>query len=163
MSDSHGQRAAATVVLRPTVAEDLETLYAFHSDPEGARMSVMTPRDHPTFMADWAGFITDPTVTLRSILADGVLAGSISCFDLDGLRSVGYFIGRQHWGRGIASRALQALISEVKIRPLHARAARTNIGSITVLERAGFTLTGYRHAPAQGRYLECEEAIFELR
>ena len=155
--------AAESVTLRPIIADDLMTLYEFHADPQAASMAVMTPRDQPAFMAHWTRIMADPTVTLRCILADGVLAGSISCFFMDGKHWVGYFIGREHWGRGIATRALKALLTEVQIRPLHARAARSNVGSVTVLERGGFTLTGYRHAPAEAQFPACEEAVFELR
>jgi hypothetical protein len=40
--------------------------------------------------------------------------------------------------------------------------ARTNVASVRALERCGFKLMGYRQAPADARYLECEEAHFML-
>lgn len=75
---------------------------------------------------------------------------------------VGYWVDRACWGRGIASRALAMFLDEVIARPLHARVATTNLGSIRVLEKCGFVITGYEHSPATERYLECEEAILML-
>ena len=76
-----------------------------------------------------------------------------------------YAIVRAWWGRGIATRALQLLLEEVQLRPLHARAAATNLGSVKVLTRCGFVCTGTRSSPesADGRYLACEESSFVLR
>lgn len=156
-------RQSDRVVLRPTVVADLETLFEFHADPDAAAMAVMIPRDRPAFMKHWLAIIADPTVTLRSIVADDVLTGSISCFGMEGKHWIGYWIGRPHWSRGIATSAVRQLVREVPIRPIHARAARTNTGSIRVLERAGFSLMGYVHAPAEGQFPACEEAVFELR
>jgi RimJ/RimL family protein N-acetyltransferase len=81
---------------------------------------------------------------------------------MDGQDAVGYWIAREHWGRGIATRALGLLLEEVAIRPLHARAARTNAASIRVLERCGFRVTGYEHSPETERYPACEEAVLLL-
>jgi RimJ/RimL family protein N-acetyltransferase len=75
---------------------------------------------------------------------------------------VGYWIAAEHWGRGIATRALSLLLELVATRPLHARVARDNVASIRVLERNGFSLTGYEWSPGDERYIECEEAILML-
>jgi RimJ/RimL family protein N-acetyltransferase len=54
---------------------------------------------------------------------------------------VSYWIGREFWGRGVATAALAALVAEVKERPLHALVAEHNVGSIRVLEKCGFVLS----------------------
>ena len=125
-------------------------------------MAVANPRNAASFNAHWAKALADPGVVARVILADDAVVGSISCFEMDGLKSVGYWIAKDHWGRGIATRALALLLEQVSIRPLHARAARTNVASIRVLERCGFAVTGYRHAPADDRFPACEEALLVL-
>ena len=126
-------------------------------------MAAVIPRAEDAFHAHWAKVLCDANVVPRVILADDVLTGSISCFQRDGLHFVGYWLAKEHWGRGIASRALTLLLEEVSIRPLHARAASTNVASIRVLERCGFAMTGRRHSPADERFLECEEATFLLK
>lgn len=153
----------ARVCLRAVVPADIPALFEHQSDPEANRMAVTNPRDADTFAAVWAKILDDPSVVARAIIADGALAGSISCFQMDGLDAVGYWIGRSYWGRGIATRALGLLLEEVTIRPLYARVARSNAASLRVLERCGFVVTGYRHSPGTDRFPACEEATLELR
>lgn len=126
-------------------------------------MAVVNPRDLESFNAHWAKVLADRSVVAKAILADEVLVGSISCFKMDELSSVGYWIAQDHWGRGIATRALALLLEQVSIRPLHSRVAKTNVASIRVLERCGFEITGYKVSPADDRFPECEEAILLLR
>ena len=39
--------------------------------------------------------------------------GNIGCWEQEGRRPVGYWIGREFWGKGLATRALQELTGEV--------------------------------------------------
>jgi RimJ/RimL family protein N-acetyltransferase len=64
--------------------------------------------------------------------------GNVVAFDRDGKRLVGYWLGRAHWGKGIASRALGEFPRIETRRPLHARVLKTNRASIRVLEKNGF-------------------------
>jgi RimJ/RimL family protein N-acetyltransferase len=50
----------------------------------------------------------------------------------------------------------------VPTRPLHARAASDNVGSLKVLQRAGFTITGTEISYAAGRGAEIEETLLVL-
>lgn len=56
--------------------------------------------------------------------------------------AVGYWIGREFWGRGIASAALGQFLRAEVARPLNARVAKHNTASIRVLRKAGFVLVG---------------------
>jgi RimJ/RimL family protein N-acetyltransferase len=64
---------------------------------------------------------------------------------------------------GIATKALAVFLSAVKARPLYARAAKDNIASLRVLEKCGFTITGYERGFANARGEEVEEVVLELR
>lgn len=154
---------ATTVSLRPVTEADLPELFRIQLDPDANRMAAVVPRDAAAFEAIWRKIFSDAAVTARAIIADDVLCGSISCFKVDGLDHVGYWIDRGHWGRGIASRALELLIREVPARPLHASAARHNTASLKVLGKCGFELVEFRHSPGTERYLPCEEARLILR
>jgi RimJ/RimL family protein N-acetyltransferase len=81
---------------------------------------------------------------------------------LDGQAEVTYWVDRAAWGRGIASRALALLLEEVPTRPLRARAASDNAGSLRVLEKAGFRIIGTEVAFARARGAEIEETILRL-
>ncbi len=123
MSHEPAQSASDTVRLRPVTPADLPELFCFQSDPDGARMAAVIPRDSQTFFSHWERALADSSIVARAITLDSVLVGQISCFSMDGLDSVGYWIARDYWSRGIATRALALFLREVRKRPLHARAA----------------------------------------
>ena len=86
----------------------------------------------------WRKIMAGPTNTLRTVLFNGEVAGNIVSWDGTDGREVGYWIGREYWGRGIATCALGLLLQELSDRPLFAHVARHNIGSRRVLEKCGF-------------------------
>ncbi len=99
---------------------------------------------------------------MNAILVGDVLAGSVSCFKSEGLDLVGYWSGREFWGQGVATRALELLLAHVSIRQLHARVAVANGASLRVLQKCGFTIVRYQKSPADDLFAECEEAVLEL-
>jgi RimJ/RimL family protein N-acetyltransferase len=128
------------VVLRELVDRDLDVLFEHATDREAIRTAAFTsqdPDDRGAFDARWARLRRDPTTTNGVVEIGGRVVGHIASFELDGQREVTYWIGRQHWGKGIATRALQEFLTRIEAaRPLHARAAIDNAGSIRVLENA---------------------------
>jgi RimJ/RimL family protein N-acetyltransferase len=104
----------------------------------------------------------DTSVSFRVIDLDGAVAGTIGSFRIDDQPEVTYSVDRTLWGRGVASAALQILLAETAERPLYARAASDNVGSLRVLEKAGFRRIGVNRdfAPARGE--EVEETILRL-
>ncbi len=101
-------------------------------------MAAFPSRDHDAFMRHWAKVRGEPANITRTILCEGQVAGNIGSWIAEDRRLVGYWIGREFWGRGVATAALAALAAEVKERPLHAFVARHNLASIRVLEKCGF-------------------------
>ena len=65
-------------------------------------------------------------------------------------------------GKGVATQALKKLFQKITHRPLFARAAKDNIGSIRVLQKCDFKIIGENKDFAQGRSEETEEYIFRL-
>ncbi len=137
-------------------------MYEFHLDPDANRLAMTIPRSADAFRAHWENVLADPNVVVKAISASKVLAGYISCFKHDGFDAVGYWVGKEFWGQGIASRALELLLKEVAIRPLHARVATSNRASLRVLQKCGFVVQRVQVSPADGRFLECEEAFLIL-
>jgi len=90
-------------------------------------------------MTHWGSILRDASVIVRTIELDGDVAGNVVLFGFEGRREVGYWIGREFWGRGVATRALSAFMQEVEERPIYAGVAETNVASIHVLEKCGFT------------------------
>lgn len=131
------------VILRPVAESDLQSHYEMQADPEAVAMAAVPGRDRDACFAHWREVLADDTVLVRTIEVDGECAGHVVTFLRDGVepREVGYWIAREHWGRGVASAALAAFLDEETRRPLVAGVATHNAGSRRVLEKCGFTLT----------------------
>ncbi|MBP2323599.1 RimJ/RimL family protein N-acetyltransferase [Kibdelosporangium banguiense] len=153
------------MALRPIEDADLDGLFDQMRDPESVRMAAFTakdPDDRAAFDAHMAKIRTTHGTTLRAVIGDGKLVGSISSFIMEGDTEITYWIDRSVWGQGIASRALALLLDAVEVRPLYARAASDNVGSLRVLQKAGFTIIGTEVAYANARDAEIEETILRL-
>jgi len=155
----------AEVALRPIEDSDLDALFEQMRDPESVRMAAFTtkdPDDRAAFEIHMAKVRTSPEVTTLAVTADGRLVGSIACFVVDGDTEITYWIDRSRWGQGIASRALALFLDTVPVRPLYARAASDNVGSLRVLQKAGFVAIGTEISFANARDAEIEETILRL-
>ena len=155
----------SVVALRPIVDADLDVLFELMRDPVSVRMAAFTaadPDDRAAFDAHMAKIRALPDVTNRAVTVDGRLAGSIAAFVIEGDTEVTYWIDRAYWGQGVAGRALAQLLELVPVRPVFARAASDNAGSLRVLQRAGFVVTGTDTGFANARGTEIEETLLRL-
>lgn len=160
-----GGTLVGEVALRPVDDSDLDALFEQKRDPESVRMAAFTakdPDDRTAFDVHMAKIRTSPEVTMRAITADGRLVGSIASFVVEGDTEVTYWIDRSFWGQGIAGRALALFLESVSVRPLFAHVASDNVGSLKVLQKAGFAITGTATSLANGRNTEIEETILRL-
>ncbi|HEX8597354.1 MAG TPA: GNAT family N-acetyltransferase [Chloroflexia bacterium] len=157
---------AGGVQLREVLEADLPFFFQFQLDPEANHMAAFTardPADKDAFMRHWEKILADDGIVKRTILYDGQVAGSVVRFDQDGKPEIGYWIGREYWGKGIATRALSAFLEVVTERPIYAAAARDNLASIRVLEKCGFAVAGYGKWFSNARGREIEETHLELK
>jgi len=130
------------VRLRDVREDDLPTLFEHQMDPEANRMANFDARDRDAFMTHWAKILADETLLAKTVVHDDTIAGNVVSWTHDGERDVGYWIGREHWGKGVATAALGAFLAELQERPLFAHVAEHNVGSIRVLEKCGFSNVG---------------------
>ncbi len=118
------------ILLREVSDDDLPVFFAQQLDADAAYIAAFTarnPADREAFAAHWATIRGDDTVAIRTILVDGQVAGHVLRFDEAGRREVSYWLGKDYWGRGIATRALSAFLGQYQARPLYARAAKDNV------------------------------------
>ena len=154
------------VRLRPLADADAPALFDLMRDPEAVRMAAFTrpdPDDRDAFDRHLARIRSTPGVRNLAVERDGQLVGTVAAFDLEGDREVTYWIDRRWWGRGTARRALALLLELEPIRPLHARAAAANAGSLRVLEANGFVEVGRETSWAEGVGAAVEEVVLVLR
>jgi RimJ/RimL family protein N-acetyltransferase len=119
-------------------------------------MAVMPIREREAFDAHWRRILPDERTVIRTIDVDGEAAGHVLSWEQEGRRLIGYWVGREFWGQGLATRALAELVVELSTRPLYAWVARSNVGSQRVLEKCGFTV-------AEERTSDVPELLYELQ
>jgi RimJ/RimL family protein N-acetyltransferase len=129
------------ILLRDVIASDLPIFFEQQLDPIANQMAAFPARDRDAFMAHWAKIMADEANILKTILYGDQIAGNLVSWEHDGEREVGYWLGREFWGKGIATQALSLLLGQVTTRPLYAYVAKHNLASIRVLEKCGFTIT----------------------
>ncbi|GAA5209335.1 GNAT family N-acetyltransferase [Streptomyces thinghirensis] len=152
------------IALREVHDSDLPVFFRQMNDPEALRMAAFTPEDP----ADWDAFETHwrkiraSVDVVRTILGDGDVIGSAAVYGEPGEREVTYWVDRAYWGRGVATAALRVLLTEVPDRPLYARAAADNTGSLRVLEKCGFEESAHARGFAPARGEEIDEVVLHL-
>lgn len=153
------------VALRDVHDSDLPVFFRQLNDPEALHMAAFTPRDPAdwdAFEARWKQQRSSADVVARTVLADGDVVGNAAVYGEPGEREVTYWIDRAYWGRGIATAALAALLAEVPERPLYARAAADNEGSLRVLRKCGFRTAARATGYANARGEEIDEVVLTL-
>lgn len=126
------------IFLRNVIESDLPYFFLYQLDEEAIKMTSFPPRDEKTFYEHWSKIMVNPNIFIRTILFNDQVAGSILSFEMEGEREVGYWLGKEFWGQGIASESLKQFLVQEKMRPLFAHIAKQNHASKRVLEKCGF-------------------------
>lgn len=158
----------ATMRLRRTALQDIALLYSFEMDEASNALAGTKPRDWATFQARWTEILADADgtatgVTPRVIVMGDTVVGAVNISPQDGRDHIGYWIAREQWGRGIASRAVALMLAEFPRRPLYATAAATNLPSIRVLEKNGFRVIARATTPETARTMQRETVTLLLQ
>lgn len=142
-------------------------LHSFELDEASNQRACTKPRDWDTFHQRWKEILADQDggvlrVTPRVILADGELVGSINISPHEGLATIGYWIARNQWGRGLASHAVALMLNAFTPRPLYATVAASNQPSLRVLAKHGFTVLTHGMTPETARTIARETVTLVL-
>ena len=138
------------IVLREYADSDLERLVALANNQNVSRYLVpIFPYPYTTADAKWwigTGSKQDGTIT-RAIEYQGLLVGSVGITLQNGWREhlgeIGYWVGEEHWGKGIATAALEEMteygFASLRLRKLYAPVLAPNVASMRVLTKCGYT------------------------
>lgn len=154
------------ITLRAVEPTDLDEFFSHQLDPSANHMaafSAKNPSDRGVFDLHWQNILNDPTVTVRTIEADGAVVGSILAYRDADIPEISYWIDKARWGQGITTAAVGLFLEEFTERPLRARAVADNTNSIRILERYGFTQVGETQGFANARGAVVRELVLELR
>lgn len=125
----------------PTLESDLLIFFEHQRESSANLMAAFPPRDKADFMFHWRNKILSNEKNFKkTILFNQKVAGNILCWEQDHQWLVGYWIGQEYWGKGIATHALIEFMRVLPVRPLHAYVSRENIASIRVVEKCGFSI-----------------------
>ncbi len=108
-----------------------------------------TAKDGEEFIASMLNADKGSTYAFAIIL-QGKLVGSIGAFRQSNIHSLtaemGYYIGEEHWGKGITTEAVRQfcefVFSNTDIIRIYAEPFANNSASCRVLEKAGFQFEG---------------------
>lgn len=160
------------LVLRPLRAGDEDWIIPHITDPEVHRWLTSVP--HPYTEADGAEFVArfaGRPGTL-ALVADDVPCGVLTiepsnrfADDRPDDWELGYWLRRDHWGRGLMTEAAMAAVGQHRAEhaaTIHSGWITGNVGSAAVLAKLGFrgpTHTEERHAFFHGRPVTVERVI----
>lgn len=162
------------VTLRAWCSADAAALPGLANDEDIARnLRDLFPHPYlPEHAERWVAHITAQPSWIFAMEVDGALAGGIGLHPFDDVyrygAELGYWLARRHWGKGIATAAVSALVesafTHTEFVRLQAGVFSWNRASMRVLEKAGFQLEGIRRrAVVKGDQLGDEHIYVRLR
>jgi RimJ/RimL family protein N-acetyltransferase len=140
-------------VVRPWTKDDAESLHR-HANNRNVSIHLRDRFPFPYELENAIAFLDwvagQPSPTVWAIEVDGEAMGGIGIerhSDIERVSAeIGYWLGEQAWGRGIATAALRAVTAEVFTRydltRLFAVPFADHAASIRVLEKAGYVKEG---------------------
>ena len=152
-------------VLRDVAESDIPTFFDHQLDSTANHMAAFTskdPTDGEAYRDHWNRLLSDETIRKQAILLDGCVVGHVASFERAGKREVTYWIGRKHWGKGLATKALEEYLQQEVRRPLYARVAKDNVASLRVLKKCEFSSCGEDKGFSNARGEEVEEYVLVL-
>jgi RimJ/RimL family protein N-acetyltransferase len=156
----------SNIILRNVIEDDLPIFFKHQQNREANYMAAFTsidPSDWDSFTTHWNKILTDKDIMKQTIIIENNVVGHISRFKQFGEPEVSYWIGKEYWGKGIATKALREFLKHITIRPLYARAAKDNAGSLKVLEKCGFVITGEDSGYSNARGEDVAEFILTIK
>jgi len=147
---------AERVSLRHLEQSDTDSLFEIFSDREALRFWGFPPFNERAEAAKLLGEIHDyfrqKTLFQWGIAlnADDQIIGTSTLFQFDEKSrraEIGYILSRRHWGKGLATEALTALLDfafeKMNLHRIEADIEPRNAASVKIVERLGFVREGY--------------------
>lgn len=152
--------ATARLLLRPPMEEDVEAIAREINDMAVVRMLARVPfpysrADAMDFLASSRAAAARGTDLNLVITRDGAAIGCIGLADHPAVNELGYWLGRAHWGQGLATEAATAFVgwcfANLRIDTIRAGVFIDNPASLRVQEKLGFVATGASLRPSLAR------------
>lgn len=154
------------LILRRARIEDLDDVHAMLSHP--AAMRYWATPEHATLQEsrDWLQAMVGAGAESDDFLIEhqGRVIGKAGAWKLP---EIGYLLHPDHWGKGLATEALTAVIAHLfaahPVADLIAEVDPRNLASLRVLQKLGFIETGRAERTMQWRDEWCDSIYLALR
>mgnify|MGYP002639216723 CR=1 FL=1 len=157
--------ATDDLYLRDIEESDMDIFFAHQSDEVANHMAAFTPKEstnRDAFDARWQRLRNHSGVFVQTAVYHEKVIGHVASFKQEEQREVTYWLARECWGQGLATKVLQQFLHNEKERPLWGRCAKDNLASVRVMEKNGFVLVGEEKGFANARQHEIEELVLRL-
>ena len=145
------------LLIRAALPDDAADLHARRNDPEVARLQNWTlpwPMEKAQSLVEGAASMHGPAndewwMAIVTLKDTGQTLGDLAVFmSFEGrVAEIGYTFASEHWGKGYAVEAVEALIewlfTQTGAKRITAMLHPDNVGSAQVLERTGFLYEGH--------------------
>ncbi|MDD8061209.1 MULTISPECIES: GNAT family N-acetyltransferase [Shewanella] len=135
------------IYLKDVSEQDLSLLFDFQNDPIANKMADVPAREREAFYQHWQQNIFSNQHSMAiGIWHNNLLVGhlvswvnlELATVDEPEVRLIGYWIGREYWGQGIATNALKMFLQHYIKSPVYAYIDAQNQGSLKVAQANGF-------------------------
>ena len=151
--------------LRPVLASDIDLFFEHHLElrpmPTGASAADLASRK-ATFVDRWEQMLSDERVLARTILWKGAVAGYVAYLIQRDKPSISCWLGRDYWGKGLATQGVRGFLDLIEQRPVYARVAFDNLAAMQVLRHTGFAIVGHDSFFSEAHGYEIDEIILAL-
>lgn len=159
------------LILRGPEPKDLQHVYDICSDPEVMRYYGVKPYDSMEKAEkhlDWLASLHRENKGLRWVITlkdEDQYIGDVGFFNYEvkhNRAEIGYILGKEHWGKGIMTEAIEAVLTygfnEMNLNRVQALIDARNRASIRVAEKQGFKYEGTLRDYEQeyGEYIDLE-------
>jgi RimJ/RimL family protein N-acetyltransferase len=157
--------AADDLYLRDIEESDLDLFFAHQIDEVANHMAAFTPKEsnsRAAFDARWQRLRNHPGVFVQTAVYRADVIGHVASFKQEDQREITYWLARECWGQGLATKVLQLFLQIEIERPLWGRCAKDNLASVRVMEKNDFVLVGEEKGFANARQHEIKELVLRL-
>jgi [ribosomal protein S5]-alanine N-acetyltransferase len=161
------QSEAPRICLRELLPTDRDRLVSLANDEKVSRYLVYTfPYPYTKTDAEWWINVgsKENGATTRVITFRGELVGLVGITPQNGWRAhlgeIGYWVGNEYWGKGIATSALKQMTDygfvSLRLKKLYAPVLAPNVASMRVVAKCGYELEGILKSEVQktGRFYD---------
>ena len=152
-------------MLREVHDSDIAIFFEQQLDPVSNWQVAFThedPADEEAHNMHFAKVLSDKSIVMRTIVVDDEVAGYLTRYKIDGEPQIGFVLGREFWGKGIATQSLLEFLALVTVRPIYGRTAFDNVASMNVLQKLGYVRTTEAEYFSHARGKDIVEVLWTL-